>query len=207
VRIELVKRIPIAAGLGGGSSNAANTLLGLNELFERPLGSGQLSALAASLGSDVPFFLQPNPALATGRGEQVFPLTEGLPALKGQGLLLVHPGFGISTGWAYKDLARFPEGTSGRAGQAGELAEKLQGKELGNAAQLFYNSLEFPVFYKYPLLRLYKEFLLNEGACVALMSGSGSTSFALIDRRSGEQILDRFQSRFGPPGWSALAEL
>jgi len=71
IRIHLEKRVPIAAGLGGGSSNAANTLLGLNELFGEPLSQSTLATLAAGIGSDVPFFLQPLPALATGRGEQI----------------------------------------------------------------------------------------------------------------------------------------
>src|SRR5438105_1630674 len=74
VRLHLEKRIPLAAGLGGGSGNAATTLLGLNELFGGPLGPEQLQILAASLGSDIPFFLQGKPALATGRGENIQPL-------------------------------------------------------------------------------------------------------------------------------------
>ena len=74
VRIHLEKRIPLAAGLGGGSGNAATTLLGLNELFDAPLRPEQLAALAAALGSDVPFFLQTKPALATGRGEKIISL-------------------------------------------------------------------------------------------------------------------------------------
>src|SRR5215471_12047279 len=81
VAINLRKNIPLAAGLGGGSANAATTLLGLNELFGQPLASEKLQALAASLGSDVPFFLQPKPALATGRGEQIQPL-EFFPAFQ-----------------------------------------------------------------------------------------------------------------------------
>src|SRR6266540_1412269 len=94
VRIHLEKRIPLAAGLGGGSGNAATTLLGLNELFGQPLPSDKQPELAATLGSDVPFFLQTKPALATGRGENVEPL-EFFPALRGAVFLLVHPGFGI----------------------------------------------------------------------------------------------------------------
>src|ERR1044071_7135812 len=106
VRIHLEKIIPLAAGLGGGSGNAATTLLGLNELFGAPLNLDQLHAVAVSLGSDVPFFLQTKPALATGRGEQIQPLN-AFPALRGTVFLLVHPGFGIATAWAYENLARF----------------------------------------------------------------------------------------------------
>ncbi len=99
LRIDLQKEIPLAAGLGGGSGNAAATLLGLNEMFDCPLSAERLNQIAASLGSDVPFFLQNNPALATGRGEKIQPL-EPFAALPGAALLLVHPGFGVSTPWA-----------------------------------------------------------------------------------------------------------
>src|SRR5208283_4256437 len=108
VKIHLEKKIPLAAGLGGGSGNAATTLLALNELFDRPLSGAKLRELAAALGSDVNFFLQDKPALATGRGEKIRPL-EPFPALRGRAFLLIHPGFGISTPWAYQNLARFPE--------------------------------------------------------------------------------------------------
>src|SRR5512137_1804266 len=90
VCIHLEKRIPLAAGLGGGSGNAATTLLGLNELFGHPLGPAQLHTLAAALGSDVPFFLQSKPALATGRGEKVESL-DVFPCLRQAAILLVHP--------------------------------------------------------------------------------------------------------------------
>ena len=91
VKVHLEKRIPLAAGLGGGSGNAATTLLGLNELFGEPLRHEDLHRLASSLGSDIPFFLQKRPALATGRGEIITPL-EPFPALRGTALLLIHPG-------------------------------------------------------------------------------------------------------------------
>src|SRR5439155_27041550 len=96
VRIHLEKRIPQAAGLGGGSGNAATALLGLNDLFGDPLAPVQLQQLAASLGSDVPFFLQNKPALATGRGEHIQPL-DFFPALRGAAFLLLHPGFAFPT--------------------------------------------------------------------------------------------------------------
>jgi 4-diphosphocytidyl-2-C-methyl-D-erythritol kinase len=107
IKIHLKKKIPLAAGLGGGSGNAATTLLALNELFGQPLVSAKLCEIAATLGSDIPFFLQNKPALAIGRGEKIQPL-ENFPALTGKVFLLVHPGFGISTPWAYQNLSRFP---------------------------------------------------------------------------------------------------
>src|SRR5579872_178481 len=106
VQIHLQKHVPIAAGLGGGSGDAAATLLALNELFGHPLKLDALIRMATALGSDVPFFLQNRPALATGRGENVEAL-DFFPTLCGTCLMLAHPGFGISTPWAYGQLARF----------------------------------------------------------------------------------------------------
>jgi 4-diphosphocytidyl-2-C-methyl-D-erythritol kinase len=207
VRIHLEKRIPIAAGLGGGSGNAATTLLAMNELFGRPLDQTALHELAAGLGSDVPFFLQSRPALATGRGENIQPL-EFFPALNNAYILLIHPGFGISTPWAYQQLARFPAAQNGRAGRAAKLAGLLQAGDAPAAAREFYNSLEAPALYKYPLLELFQEFARENGAWAALMSGSGSTTFALMDgSASAERLLERFKVRFGGPCWTAVVKM
>src|SRR5579863_5081244 len=151
VRIHLEKRIPQAAGLGGGSGNAATTLLGLNELFEQPLDPRQLFDLASALGSDVPFFLQTKPALAAGRGEKITAL-DSFPALHGAVFLLIHPGFGISTPWAYQNLARFPAALNGRPGRALDLVKLLQTTDLARAREKFYNALEAPALEKFPLL-------------------------------------------------------
>jgi 4-diphosphocytidyl-2-C-methyl-D-erythritol kinase len=132
VRMELEKNIPLAAGLGGGSGNAATTLLGLNELFGEPLTPTQLQVIATALGSDVPFFLQGQPALATGRGERIEPL-EPFPALRGAAFVLIHPGFGIATAWAYQQLARFPHALNGRPGRAQQLISLLQSADLATA--------------------------------------------------------------------------
>ncbi|HVY70780.1 MAG TPA: 4-(cytidine 5'-diphospho)-2-C-methyl-D-erythritol kinase, partial [Verrucomicrobiae bacterium] len=151
VRLHLLKRIPMAAGLGGGSGNAAVTLLGLNDLFGRALSPEQLQTIAAGLGSDVPFFLRNGPALAVGRGERVTWL-EPFPALRGVHILLIHPGFGIATAWAYRELANFPEALNGRPGRAETLAASLRSGDLAGAGREFYNSLEAPALRKYPLL-------------------------------------------------------
>jgi 4-diphosphocytidyl-2-C-methyl-D-erythritol kinase len=207
VKIYLEKNIPLAAGLGGGSSNAANTLAGLNELFDGPLKDGQLTTLAAELGSDVPFFLQSNPAFATGRGEKVESL-DNFPALKGSWILLAHPSFGVSTAWAYKNLARFPEALNGKTGKARKLIEALQKQTLKAAAPHFYNSLEAPVLEKYPLLAVFQDFFREENAAVSLMSGSGSTTFAIFeDHTTGEQAVEKFRSKFGGSTWISLTAL
>jgi 4-diphosphocytidyl-2-C-methyl-D-erythritol kinase len=204
VRLELRKHIPLAAGLGGGSGNAATTLLGLNELFGGPLSPEQLQRIAAALGSDVPFFLQDKPALATGRGEQIQPLG-AFPALSGAAFLLIHPGFGVATAWAYQRLARFPVALNGQPGRAQRLSSLLQTADLRAAGAEFYNSLEAPVLEKYPLLGLFQEFLRDNGAAAALMSGSGSTTFAVVRGLDAASALaENFKAKFGAANWMAV---
>lgn len=203
IRLHLEKKIPMAAGLGGGSGNAATTLLGLNELLGHPLTDIALHAIAATLGSDVNFFLQNLPALATGRGEKVQPLA-AFPAMRGAWFLLIHPGFGISTPWAYRELARFPAAVNGQPGRAQKLIARLQ-TDLAAAGREFYNSLEAPALEKYPVLALYQEFLRAHGAAAVLMSGSGSTTFAVFgERTTAEAALDQFKAKFGVTAWTAV---
>jgi len=204
VRIHLQKNLPMAGGIGGGSANAAVTLTSLNELFGSPLPPEKLHELAAALGSDVPFFLYDQPALATGRGEKV-ELLPDFPALRGKAFFLAHPGFGISTPWSYQNLARFPAALNGRSGRARELIAKLQADDLPAAAGSFYNSLEAPAFEKFPVLALYQDFLLENGAEVSLMSGSGSTTFAITENlAAAENLAEKFKSQFGDSGWTAV---
>jgi len=207
VRIRLEKHIPLAAGLGGGSGNAAATLLGLNELFGWPLAPAALAGLAAGLGSDVPFFLQTRPAVATGRGERVAPL-DFFPALRGVWALLAHPGFGVQTGWAYEALARFPAALQGQPGRTARLIEQLGAGDLAAARAQFYNALEMPVLGKYPVLALYQEFLRAAGALATQMSGSGSTTFALARGEAAAlRLREKFLARFGANCWTAVVEL
>ncbi len=203
VRLHLEKRIPLAAGLGGGSGNAATTLLGLNELFERPLKQDELSSLAVALGSDVPFFLQDKPALATGRGEKIQSL-DFFPALQGASFVLVHPGFGIATAWAYQQLKRFPLALNGQPGRAQKLIALLK-TDLKAAGKEFYNSLEAPALEKFPILELFEEFFRAEGAAGTLMSGSGSTTFALFENQSAAEVaVEKFKAKFGSTAWLAV---
>jgi len=203
LRIHLQKNIPVAAGLGGGSGNAAVTLMALNELFGQPLPAPKLAELGASLGSDIPFFLQTGPALATGRGEVIQPLA-GFPAMGGVCFVLVHPGFGISTPWAYQQLANFPAAARGTPGRAQRLIALLQ-TSLEAAAAEFYNSLEAPALHKYPLLALFQEFFREHGAPATLMSGSGSATFALTPTRdAAENLLEKFRRKFGSNFWTAV---
>ena len=207
VKIHLQKNLPLAGGIGGGSANAAVTFTALNQLFGAPLPLEKLHELAAALGSDVPFFLYEKPALATGRGEKVQTL-ENFPALKGKAFFLVHPGFGISTPWSYQNLARFPKDQNGTAGRAQKLVSLLQAGDLKAAAAEIYNSLEAPAFDKFPVLQLYKEFLREHGALVSLMSGSGSTTFAIAENlTTANNLAEKFKSQFGDNGWTATVAI
>jgi len=196
VRVHLEKSIPAEGGLGGGSSNAAATLLALNKLHDQPLGQATLHELAAELGSDVPFFMQSQAAVAKGRGEIIEPV-EPLEALDGKSLLLVRPGFGVPTPWAYQSLAMFPDAKNRPLGQANELAKRLANSSL-EAGDTFYNSLEAPVFDKFPLLNLMKQHALANGAEAALLCGSGSTVFVICsDAATAQSLGQAIKSKFG----------
>ena len=207
VRVHLEKKIPLAAGLGGGSGNAATTLLALNELFGGPLDPPTLQQLAAGLGSDVPFFLQINPALGTGRGEIVESL-DPFPVLSGACVLLIHPGFGVATAWAYTNLSHYPQALNGERGRAARMVQSLRHGRLAEALRDGYNSLETPVLRKYPLLSLFQDFLRSEGALLALMSGSGSTTFAIASNRAqADAWREKFIAKFGSSYWTAVVPL
>ena len=160
--------------------------------------------LAAGLGSDIPFFLYGKPALATGLGEKVESL-ENFPALRGKVFFLIHPCFGIATPWAYQNLARFPAALNGEKGRAQKLISLLQTSDLKTAAREFYNSLEAPALDKFPVLSLYQEFLREHGALAALMSGSGSTTFAIAENlAAAESLAEKFKAKFGQNCWTAV---
>lgn len=201
IAIHLIKNVPMEAGLGGGSANAAITLNALNEISGSPLSNQELQDIAVTLGSDVPFFLQKSPAMGEGRGEQIISLPP-FKALAGKALFLVKPHFGISTPWAYKSLQRFPENLNGRPGRGKELAQALKNDALSQAAPLFYNSLEGPVLEKYPILQLFQTKLKSLGAEVTLMSGSGSTTFAIFPNlKCAEEATESFRQDFGSSHW------
>ena len=147
------------------------------------------------------------PALATGRGEKIQPL-ESFPALHGKAFLLIHPGFGISTAWAYQTLARFPAALRGQHGRAQKLISVLRTGDLRAASGEFYNSLEAPALEKFPVLALFQEFLRANGALAVLMSGSGSTTFAIVENvKTAETLMEKFKSKFGQNCWIAVVPI
>src|SRR5690349_13010315 len=165
ISIELKKRIPHGAGLGGGSSDAASTLLALNELFRTNLPREALAKMAETIGSDVPFFIFQSAAVCKGRGELVSPtrLRERLS------VLLLKPEFGVPTQWAYS-----------RWRGSREIPAVPYGAQPFNQ-QAFVNDLERPVFEKFVFLAEIKMWLLKQPEVgSAMMSGSGSTMFAVI---------------------------
>ena len=128
-------------------------------------------------------------------------------ALNGCFFLLIHPGFGVSTPWAYKNLSRFPAALNGERGRAKRLVQSLCGS-IEDAVPDFYNSLEAPVLEKFPLLAIFQDFLRENGAVVALMSGSGSTTFALVPgQNQAEQLEERVRKKFGNSLWLSSVEV
>lgn len=180
VTISLEKHIPVGAGLGGGSSNAAVTLLALNRLFRFKLSPEDLLAVAADLGSDVPFFLTGGRALGLGRGEEIIPLPDATPAT----LLLAVPALSISTREAYQKASLWL--TKGR--RANNMARfPLVVFEKESALELFENDFESVLFHEYPVLRRLKRKLLAVGARQAQMTGSGSAVFGFFSSGSRAQ--------------------
>ena len=187
LRIHLQKVIPHGGGLGGGSSDAATTLLALNTMFGTGLSKDALSLIGAQIGSDVPFFLYESAARISGRGEVVVPAA----SVRGLRILLVKPPFGVPTPWAYKrwkesiELPGVPYGT-----------QSLARVEL-------INDLERPVFEKYLFLADLKQWLMQQPELEgALMSGSGATVFGVIrDGKNTEALKERLKGEFGSELW------
>jgi 4-diphosphocytidyl-2-C-methyl-D-erythritol kinase len=180
--IALTKRIPMGAGLGGGSSNAAAVLRGLNAVCGRPLDRVALGELGATLGSDVPLFLENAPCIMRGRGERIEPLAAAARArFTGRRVLVFKPDFSISTPWAYGQLAA---GAGGAAYTPPEEAEARLASALALDArpgELLFNSFEQVAFRKFVALPEVAEQLGREpGVEGVLLSGSGSACFALL---------------------------
>jgi len=190
VKIALEKNIPHGAGLGGGSSDAGTTLLGLNELFETQFDQKTLVDLAGQVGSDVPFFIVRSAAVCRGRGEEVTPTRLPGPL----DILLVKPDFGVPTPWAYarwKDARELPD--------VDYAPQEFAGVR-------FVNDLERPVFEKFALLGYLKMWLLRQPEVgVALLSGSGSTVLAVLrESANAENLIARVGGDVDPALWACV---
>ncbi|MBI3800008.1 MAG: 4-(cytidine 5'-diphospho)-2-C-methyl-D-erythritol kinase [Deltaproteobacteria bacterium] len=174
ISIALHKRIPAGAGLGGGSSDAAAVVKGLNALLALRLSEDRLCSLGARLGADVPFFIPCRPAKVAGIGE----ILAAVPPLPSCWLVIVVPPFGVSTPWAYRRFDELPLPAKPRLDGARQ--------QLTNpwAGEFLVNDLERAVLPEYPQIKSLKEQLLRLGAEGALMSGSGSAVFAVFHSRA-----------------------
>jgi 4-diphosphocytidyl-2-C-methyl-D-erythritol kinase len=183
VKIAIRKRIPVAAGLGGGSSNAAATLIGVNQLFELGLSNEELMDTGKEIGADVPFFIFGKSARATGIGEILEPMEIEPPLW----LLLITPDFPISTAWAYGSLRR------NLTNRENNIIIRDCINHFDEVITILSNDLEKVVIPRYPVIQIIKDELLDKGARGSLMSGSGSTVFGIFEsetaaKKAQEQI-------------------
>ena len=184
VEIRIRKRIPVGAGLGGGSTDAAATLVGLNRLFRLGYTLRRLEKISSALGADVPFFIRGMPARARGIGERLTPLRE-VPRLW---LVILYPGFPVSTRWVYRRLS--PKLTKAIVNTSINLS--LGGS--ANLRKLLVNDLETVTMGRYPRIGVLKEELARQGAIGTLMSGSGSSVFGVFQSRgSAERAFRRLR--------------
>lgn len=189
--VQVDKQIPLQAGLGGGSADAAATLVALTRLWRIPVKPSQLTDIAAHIGSDVPFFLSGGTALGLGRGEEIYPLADLPP----HSIVLLIPGFGVSTSEAYgwydseRELSRAPREP-----------QHVPGPWPSRAAQMI-NDLEAPIAHHHPEIDQMKAALRRAGALAASMSGSGSTVFGLFQKRRDAIAAEE---RLKGSGWQVL---
>lgn len=186
--IRLVKRIPVAAGLGGGSSDAAATLLLLDQLCQTRLGPRGLLPIAAALGADVPYFLSPALALGTGIGDRLTPL----PVKGSLTVLLANPRFPVTAAWAYRHLTLPPPD----APSLDDFRAALATSQPSAIARCCRNDLEHAILHKFPLLTLMRDHLLANGALCAHVSGSGPTLFAILPPETATATAASFANAF-----------
>ncbi len=193
VKISVEKKIPLEAGLGGGSTDAASTLLGLNLLFDTNIPLSHLVDISSQLGTDVPFCLIRGTALLRGRGDKVYPL----PPIKEGWIVLVYPKISISTSWVYSQISpRLTPKSSHNKLTIDELKKKMVSGKLIEIKNLLYNKLEEVVIDKFPILESIKQEMKKGGAKGVLMSGSGSTIFGIVeDVETGKKIANQLREK------------
>jgi 4-diphosphocytidyl-2-C-methyl-D-erythritol kinase len=191
VTIDIRKRIPAQAGLGGGSADAAVTLLALARLWKLDLDTASLNMIGTRLGADVPFFLNGGTALGLGRGDDIYPLDE-LPTVH---VVVLRPGFGVSTVDAYD----WYDHERRRARTRKPAARKPVPLAWPAWADSMRNDLEPPVIFHHPAIARIRQSLIDAGADYAAMSGSGSAVFGLFDRAEAAR---RTAADLARPGWA-----
>jgi len=181
MKITIQKTIPVSAGLGGGSSDAAHTLLGLNFLWGVGLGREELCELGLKLGADVPFFLHGSPAIVEGRGEKITDIDHCASPFV---ILLVKPSIGISTAWAYRffDMHKLPKLTK-KPVDIKLFCHALVRGDVVSLSSMIQNDLENVVIDKHPVIEKLKKKMIESGALFSLMTGSGPTVFGVFDSK------------------------
>lgn len=188
VAISIRKQIPVGAGLGGGSTDAAAVLVGLNRMWKLGLSVRQLERLALQLGADVPFFIRAKAARARGIGEKL----RLFPKVRRRWLVLIYPGFPVATAWVYRNLP--PKLTKVSVNTS--IATPL--KSLDKLDKLLINDLEQVTVRRYPKISWAKSMLSLAGAAGVLMSGSGSSVFGVFkSKRLAEQAFRRMRQEEG----------
>lgn len=182
VAIFIDKVIPVAAGLGGGSSNAAAVLMGLNQHYGLPLTDGKVMEIALKVGADVPFFVFRHSAIARGIGDHL-EIYKDLPPLS---VVLVRPLFEVSTGWVYKNL------NLGLTNCEKSIKNRYFEQDFSRVTDFLCNDLEQVTIRKFPEIKIIKQALLDVGAETALMTGSGPSVFGLF--KDGHQAAEAFHS-------------
>jgi 4-diphosphocytidyl-2-C-methyl-D-erythritol kinase len=189
--ISITKNIPVAAGLGGGSSDAASVLMGMNELLGLGLSGGRLMEIGVKLGADVPFFIFRKTALAEGIGEAL----TAMPSMPAAWVLLVNPGVHVSTAWVYNNLKLTNRGQLNRLPASYGTLEEV--------CSIFSNDLESVTIPSFPVIAQIKEAMLRQGALASMMSGSGPTVFGLFrDRETAQKAQSALSEG---TGWFAAA--
>jgi len=184
VRIELTKRIPVAAGLAGGSADAAAVLKGMNDLYGLQLDEEKLCELGARLGSDIPFCIKGGTMLATGRGEVLTRLSD----MPETWVVLAKPRISVSTAWAYQN---YDEQGAERHPDNEAIKQAIARGNRKAVAGLLCNVLESVTIKRYDIIAEYKQMMLDKGAMASMMSGSGPTVFGLAkSREQAESIAD-----------------
>lgn len=176
VRLFIEKNIPIEAGLGGGSSNAATALINLNKLWRLKLGERQLIEMASQLGSDVPFFIGDNAALVEGIGNKIKRINKSFSV----NIVLINPGFRVSTKWAYSAFDRQKSKIKAKADIAG-LIKAIEKKDIKGIASNLHNDFEPIIAKRYKIVNEIKNNLLRSDALNASLSGSGPTVFGVFN--------------------------
>jgi 4-diphosphocytidyl-2-C-methyl-D-erythritol kinase len=209
-KIALYKNIPVSAGLGGGSSDAAYTLSGLNILWGLGLSNRELCTMGSEIGSDVPFFLNGSCALTEGRGEKVSPLRLDNSAIV---LLLIKPDISVSTAWAYTHFDKAPGPGPDQGFYPGKLTKKpvdiklfcqaFMNRDFAFLKVSLNNDLEKVVIGRYPVVGEIKERLLENGAIISSMTGSGPTVFGVFESKDAALAA---VNKMGSHNWCRVAE-